>query len=406
MTSFQTRLLFSITGYIIATPKRDFIQIKMTHFFAKVIIFTLFLGALSNAEFLSVSGKDFYYGQSKVFLSGTNIAWNSYGYDFGNDNYANSGPILEQWIREIALAGGNILRIWLHIEGDDTPLFDSQGNVTGTDRLGNLIRDLETFLDVSAQNNVFVIPVLWNGALMRNTNFVNLVLSDEKLQTYIDNALRPMVRQLASKPALAAWEVMNEPEGSALIESNANRCYDTTIIGRWGAGWTGANIPMERFLRFINRQNAAIRQEDPKVLITLGSWSEHSQTDAFSDSVNHYTDSCLIGAGGEQEGTIDFYQMHTYSWEGRWSDTSPFKIPATAYQLTKPIVIGEFSSVCGENEGVDTLWYNAYNSAYQGIWSWQYNAGGHCSDTKADQNRGMTHIRNFAHNGQIPVNIQ
>lgn len=101
--------MFSITGYIIATPKRDFIQIKMTHFFAKVIIFTLFLGALSNAEFLSVSGKDFYYGQSKVFLSGTNIAWNSYGYDFGNDNYANSGPILEQWIREIALAGGNIL---------------------------------------------------------------------------------------------------------------------------------------------------------------------------------------------------------------------------------------------------------------------------------------------------------
>lgn len=120
-----------------------------------------------------------------------------------------------------------------------------------------------------------------------------------------------MVRAFRDKPALGAWEVINEPEGSILVESNENPCYDTTIIG-WanvednvnyirhstrtirltlaifnretGAGWTGNQIPMQRFLAFINKQNAAIREEDPKALITAGAWSERSQNSVSSDS--------------------------------------------------------------------------------------------------------------------------
>jgi mannan endo-1,4-beta-mannosidase len=62
------------------------------------ILFLGLLAGLGNTEFLRISlDKEFYYGQDKVFLSGVNIAWNSYGYDFGNNNYANSGPLLESW---------------------------------------------------------------------------------------------------------------------------------------------------------------------------------------------------------------------------------------------------------------------------------------------------------------------
>jgi len=69
------------------------------------------LGALqiASAEFLRVQGKDLYYGQSKVFLSGANIAWKYYGYDFGNNQYQSTKGDLERWIREIAQAGGNSL---------------------------------------------------------------------------------------------------------------------------------------------------------------------------------------------------------------------------------------------------------------------------------------------------------
>jgi len=68
-------------------------------------------------------------------------------------------------------------------------------------------------------------------------------------------------------------------------------------------------------------------------------------------------------------------------------------------------VIGEFAAVCAENQGLDYLWDYAYNNGYNGVWSWQYNAGGHCSDSKGDQNSGMTRIKNYNSNGDIPVNI-
>lgn len=83
----------------------------------------------------------------------------------------------------------NLLGVWIHIEAEHTPEFDGNGFVVAPDRLGTIINDLSRFLDVAAANNVFVIPVLWNGALMRNQRYRNLVLDDARLQSYIDNAL-------------------------------------------------------------------------------------------------------------------------------------------------------------------------------------------------------------------------
>jgi len=47
----------------------------------------------------------------KVFLSGVNFAWNSYGYDFGNGQYnSTSKSMFNNWLAQIAANGGNSVR--------------------------------------------------------------------------------------------------------------------------------------------------------------------------------------------------------------------------------------------------------------------------------------------------------
>ena len=160
-----------------------------------------------------------------------------------------------------------------------TPAFDGDGFVTGPDNAGTFINDLSKFLDVAYLHNILVIPVLWNGAIELTEPMRGILADEAKLDSYIQTVLIPTVNALKDKVALGAWEIVNEPEGSVLTpQSNSEPCFDTTPLTGSGAGWTGENVPMENWLRFINRQIAAIKVNDPKALATQGAWSEKSQS--------------------------------------------------------------------------------------------------------------------------------
>lgn len=60
--------------------------------------------------YLKVDDDTLTYKGEKVFLSGANIAWNCYGCDFGNGQYAQNGEQLESWLKSIGEAGGNTVR--------------------------------------------------------------------------------------------------------------------------------------------------------------------------------------------------------------------------------------------------------------------------------------------------------
>lgn len=122
-----------------------------------------------------------------------------------------------------------------------------------------------------------------------------------------------MVTALNYHPALAAYDIINEPEGAILIAPNAEPCFDTTLIGAHGAGGNGANIPMQRLQRFINLQAHAIKNNARGNLVTVGSWREVASTDAFPDTFNHYSQHCLEVAGGSPLGALDFYQIHAFA---------------------------------------------------------------------------------------------
>ncbi|EFX76384.1 endo-beta-1,4-mannanase [Daphnia pulex] len=365
------------------------------------LIGILFVSALelTRASRLSVSGNKLMFNGKSVFLSGVNFAWNSYGNDFGNGKYtANSKTTFEQWLAEVATNGGNSVRVWLHVEGDNTPNYDANGYVLGPDKTGTLISDMKSFLDSAKAKNILVIFVLWNGATLRNQNSINLYWDNSKLQTYLDKALTPMVKALAAHPALGAWEIVNEPE--ALVYNNkadANSCFNTVPMANSGAGWTGKWIPMKQIQLFINWQAAAIKAADPGALVTVGTWSQYSQTDVFSNTRNYYTDACLIAAGGKTLGKLDFYQIHTYT---PFSASAPFKVAASAYGLNKPVTIGEFSASCSGGMTIQQMYNYAYGNGYQAAWGWQY-AGGYCSDSRATFDSGMLQLKGKSGSGGL-----
>ncbi|KAF2355525.1 Glycoside hydrolase family 5 [Trinorchestia longiramus] len=368
------------------------------------LLFLVGLGLLSccSAAKLSVSGTDLIYNGQKVYLSGANAAWNNYGYDFGNGQYDGS---LEGWMQEIKSAGGNSFRVWIHVEGYSSPHFDGNGYVDACDSTGDFINDMVTFLNAAEATDVLVTLTLWNGAVMSNQAYIDLVYDDSKLQSYLDNCLAALVQALAGHPALAAYETVNEPEGSVLVTTDGNPCYDTTIIGQSGAGWTGVNIPMERWLTFIGKQNIVIKQNDPSALVTLGSWGQFPQTDAFSNTKNHYTDACLTGAAGAGA-ELSFYQMHTYDWGTEWSPNAPFTVQASDYGLDRPIVIGEFSSDCSLKTPLSELHEYAYSNGYAGTWTWHWTGTGDCSDSRETQAAGLATLAGRTDHGVVDIDVQ
>ncbi|XP_069195560.1 mannan endo-1,4-beta-mannosidase [Procambarus clarkii] len=369
------------------------------------MLFLILLALLgsTSANRLATSGSDLTYGGQKVFLNGVNIAWNNYGYDFGNGGYDGT---LETWVREIGGAGGNSIRVWVHVEGYSTPAFDSDGYVTSCDTSGQFEGDVLKLLNAGQQNGVLVTLVLWNGAYLTNQNAINLIWDDSKLESYISNCLNSLMNTIKGHPALAAIEAVNEPEGSVQVASDGNWCYDTTTIGQSGAGWTGKNIPMQRFLKFIGRQNQAVRSIDSATLVTIGSWGQFAQNDAYSNSHNHYTDSCLNGAAGGSNAQLSFYQMHTYDWGGSWSPDAPFTVSASNYNLDKPIVIGEFASVCAAGTSLPDLYEYAYTHGYTGAWTWHYVATGDCSDSRDAQRQALGHLSGRTDHGTVDFTVQ
>ena len=55
--------------------------------------------------------------------------------------------------------------IWVHVEGETSPLFNSDGYVTATDSSNTLISDLQQYIRYAAQHNILVFITLWNAAV-------------------------------------------------------------------------------------------------------------------------------------------------------------------------------------------------------------------------------------------------
>ncbi|XP_076451220.1 mannan endo-1,4-beta-mannosidase-like [Babylonia areolata] len=361
--------------------------------------------------YLKQSGTHFTHDGQRVFLSGANTAWVSFGYDFGDHQYQYRRARYIELMEKVRQAGGNSMRTWVHIEGQTSPKFDHSGHVTGLDSGdGSFLADFRQYLDDARARDILIFPTLWNGALKQHPgNLAGLITDTSKLQSYLDHALVPWVQAVKGHPALGGWDVINEMEGVLRTDQphNHDPCQDTSFLVGSGAGWAGASYTAQQLQRFINWQVDAIRRSDPTAQVTAGSWSQKSQTDQWGNK-NLYSDHCLVKAGGKAQGTLTFYSTHTYDWHHHYNSDSPFKHHANDFQLDKPLVIAEFNQLRGAGQTIEQLFNYAYYYGYAGAWSWHANADGSDTDSTDVQMRGIAFIKNKndqAKGGRVSIDI-
>ncbi len=349
------------------------------------------------------------FNDQELFLSGGNVAWVNFARDIGPG--ATSLQTFDEIFRELKAHGGNAMRLWLHTTGAVTPAWDGHAVVGPGD---GAIEDLRAILDLAWKHGVGLQLCLWSFDMLRISNGPTItdrayaLLTDPALtQTYIDNALVPMVEALAQHPAVIAWEIFNEPEG--MSEE---------------FGWSfNRHVPMSAIQRFVNRTAGAIHRTAPGALVTNGTWSFHALWDrppakaeglseppgpaalarlkqtlsaryrhAFTDEevqaylrklqtavdMNYYTDERLIAAGGDTAGTLDLYNVHYYEWAG--TALSPFHHDAGYWGLDKPLVVAEFFMGDGDDGDPDRvfgvpyqeLYETLFERGYAGALAWQW----------------------------------
>ena len=337
----------------------------------KAILATSIIGISAYAApGLTVSGTDILYNGKKIFFSGTNLAWSDYNSDVGDS------PLNENaWRKAVEgtrAAGGNAIRWWLFNNMSQSPTINETTHlVTGLKE--NTSANMKKALDIAEEYGVMVSMCLFSHNLMEPNQWGlynekldieanKKLFTDEGTSAFINNVLIPVVKAIGNHNALMTWEVFNEPEGMTNV------------------GWTTEKLEKATLQKFTNKIAAAIHTENPELLVSTGSVNIQYQ--------KWWNDSELIAAGGESNGTLDFFQTHYYPYY-QADAVSPFVNTATQMQTTygydaKPMIIGEFpasgwagttytASMAAKTEiTAEQAYRNAFDGGYAGALAWQY----------------------------------
>jgi len=283
------------------------------------------------------------------YLLGVNYPWIHYGHDFGTTAWGHDGvsadpAVAEQDFEEMAACGIRVVRWFVFADGRASPEFDENGSVTGFDSF--FFDDLDAALGVAQNHGIYLILVLFDFHLCDTARVENgvqlgghadLITNPAKRQSFIDNALTPMLSRYQTHRHILSWEVMNEPEWAMTIE---------------GGGTVGQPVPTEAMQEFVHVIVQSVEENAPQQLVTVGSASR-KWLDLWKQS------------------GLDFYQYHYYDW---MESETPFDVHYDQLGLDKPCILGEFPTK-NSNINVGTYLEKAWSNYLAGSLGWSFRAG-------------------------------
>lgn len=291
------------------------------------------------------------------YLLGVNYPWLNYGHDFGTTAWGHDGVSAGTSSKQIDTdfaylksQGVHVVRWFLLGDCRAAPEFDADGKVSGFDEY--FYPDLDAALAIARKHDIYLILVLLDFHLADKAKEVSgvqlggrseVITDPATRQSFLDNALRPLLARYGKNRNIIAWEVMNEPEGAMTIPA-----------GKW-VGESVSPAAMQSFVKDVVGYIHTCSSQHA----TLGSASRRW--------LHHWTNSKL-----------DFYQYHYYD---KMESQYPLDCPYRNLKLDRPCIVGEFPTKNTERtatEYLDTI----LDSGYAGALGWSYRAEDDASDYK------------------------
>jgi hypothetical protein len=321
------------------------------------------------AQRITVTGNKFMVEGKEIFMNGANTPWNNWN-DFGG-NYNSAWWDAE--FGRIKNAGGNSTRIWISCNGVVGLTISADGTVTGA--TNTFWSNLDDMFLLAKKNKIYIKATLISFDHFKNSNSTyqrwrNMVLSNDKVTSFVDNYAVPFVKRYNDNPYLWAVDVCNEIEW---VNQDA----------------ADGQIAWNRLQYFVARVSSAIH-ENSQVLVTLGSGAIKWNSPKYEG--NFWSDANLKAQYNLANARLDFYSPHFYGWCVKWfGNFAVNKTPADYGINDRPCVIGENPAKGVFDDGASPtlvvsptqMFLATYNHGWQGLMPWTSNgvdANGNLND--------------------------
>lgn len=162
---------------------------------------------------------------------GANLPWLDYGQDFGASAWQPRGGVarperrerLRRALGDLAGSGASLTRWWLLGDGRAGLSEDGERGITGLDDrlLADVDAGVEALRDAGLRAQFVLVDFLWLDA-GRTVNGVRLggrrdhVRDPSRRARLLERVFAPIAERYGREPAVAGWDLMNEPEWATL----------------------------------------------------------------------------------------------------------------------------------------------------------------------------------------------
>ena len=280
------------------------------------------------------------------FHIGVNLPWVRYGCDFGANAWQPRGGMglaenhsrLPKVLAEIRARDALLIRWFLLCDGRAGIRFEKDGTPAGLDDF--FFADVDAALAAVHEHGLRVVWTLLDFHWCRGARQLKgvalgghcRVLRDlRRREALFANVLEPILARYGKHPAIAAWDVMNEPE------------QVTVGAGMWSP------------LRAVPRD--AMRSFLLQTVARIHGHTRHAATVGLAS---------LRGLPLCRDIGLDFYQAH---WYDKLEARSPLATKISSLDLDRPLVLGEFPTV-NSKLSVGEIIRTSRAAGYGGAWCW------------------------------------